>query len=186
MAAGGAAIGAALGMMVKLPRYKQAPVSDLRPDLLPGTVVRVQRASGPVTGTFVEASPEQVVIETADRQRVPIPRQEVTGIAWRSGKGAPPWAPPVILGTVGLLVGLAAANEPTCAPDDWLCMQGMETTMTGMAGFAIGVAIGGGISLMMTRPWRWEKASAPAPRLMLGPGAGGRVLVGVRQAIRFR
>lgn len=185
-AAGGAAIGAALGMLVKLPRYKKAPVSELRPDLLPGTVVRLQLASGPVTGTFVKASREQVIIETANRQRVLIPRQEVTRISWRSGKGRRPWALPVIFGAVGLFVGLTAANEPVCAPDAWLCMRGIETTVTGMTGLAIGTAVGTGISLMVPRPWRWEQASRPAPRLMLGPSTGGRVLVGVRQATRFR
>jgi hypothetical protein len=184
---GTAAAGAALGWLIKLPEYKRVPVSRIRPDPIPGTVVRVERASGRIDGILVEASPEQIVIEIPEGIRIPTPRHEVTAIAWRSGKKPPSVIPPILLGAVGVVVGLAAFPEDAdCQEGDWCEWdQGMGKLGYGFVGLGIGAAVGGGVSLAAGRPWAWEKAPAPAPRIMLRPGPDGRFVVGLSQAVRF-
>jgi hypothetical protein len=185
VAIGSAAAGAALGWLVKLPAFKKAPVSELRPDPLPGTIVQIKLHGDAITGTFVEAGPDQVVIEIPDQGRLPIPRRDVTGIAWRSGKAGPSLVPPLLLAAVGLAVGLAA-TAPECSPDEWLCMNEFSEGAYAITGAGIGMGIGLAISLVLPRSWNWEKAPPPAPRLTVRPAPGGRFMVGVNHAIRFR
>lgn len=164
-----AAVGAGLGFLVRLPRWQQQPVAAVRPEVLPGTVIRVSRWERPVLeGVFLGAAGDSVDLAIGG-ERIRVARQDIRRIAWRSGRAPPSLIPPVLFGTMGAGLGYLLTRRD-CSRE-WLCFDGIGA----IPGAAVGLTLGTVVALT-TRGWRWEGGEG-APRLGVRSLPDGRTLV---------
>lgn len=171
-----AGIGAGLivGHLVRTPRWRRTSLVTVRPDLLPGQLVRGAGAGPsrmPFQGVIARATPDSLYVVGQGGPAVAVSRHDLTGLEWpvarRRAIGYGIGLGALAGGLAGAALGYASYNE-----DDWFFdSAGATALFVGIAGAVFGMTVGGIVGALHHRTV-WESAprvEQPAVAAQIAP-----------------
>jgi len=172
----GAAVGGIVGSRIKTTRWQTLSLRTVRPDPLPGTVVRIVSprfsTGAPVRGTIRSWSADSVGFQRdGDPAVLVLPAGEVSSVEWPMSRGRQTKKGLGIGLGIGLVVGaiVAAATVEDCHVGDWICIPPeAQALFIGTGGGAVGGLIGAAIGYS-AHSTKWERGQPGPPRIAVAP-----------------
>ena len=172
----GAAVGGIVGSRIKTTRWHTLPLSTVRPDPLPGTVVRIVSlrfsTAAPVRGTIRSWSADSVGFQReGDTAVLVLPASEVSSVEWPMSRGRQTKKGAGIGLGIGLVVGaiVAAATVEDCSVNAFICIPPeAQALFIGTGGGSVGGLIGAAIGYS-AHSTKWEHGTPGPPRIAVAP-----------------
>ena len=172
----GAAVGGIVGSRIKTTRWHTLPLSTVRPDPLPGTVVRIVSprfsTGAPVRGTIRSWSADSVGFQReGDTAVLVLPASEVSSVEWPMSRGRQTKKGAGIGLGIGLVVGaiVAAATVEDCSVNAFICIPPeAQALFIGTGGGSVGGLIGAAIGYS-AHSTKWEHGTPGPPRIAVAP-----------------
>lgn len=163
---GATAAGAATGASIRQTRWKRVPLGSLRPDLVPGMLVRLrihrphggEKLEGVVSGTSRDSVTLLLKDGITHRQ---VAREAVRDAAWPNGARRANTEGLIIGLTAGLGVGAALAGGSSCDDSDVALFPCGLWTVLGIGAIASTGATMGYVFGSLVRKLQWEKGQVP-------------------------
>jgi len=172
----GGAVGGIVGSRIKTTRWHTLPLSTVRPDPLPGTVVRIVSlrfsTGAPVRGTIRSWSADSVGFQReGDTAVLVLPASEVSSVEWPMSRGRQTKKGAGIGLGIGLVVGaiVAAATVEDCSVNAFICIPPeAQALFIGTGGGSVGGLIGAAIGYS-AHSTKWEHGTPGPPRIAVAP-----------------
>ena len=172
----GAAVGGIVGSRIKTTRWHTLSLRTVRPDPLPGTVVRIASprfpTGAPVRGTIRSWSADSVGFQRdGDAAVLVLPASEVSSVEWPMSRGRQTKKGLAIGMGIGVVVGaiVAAATVEDCSVDAFICIPPeAQVLFIGTGGGAVGGLIGAAIGYS-AHSTKWERGQPGPPRIAVAP-----------------
>ena len=170
----GAAVGGIVGSRIKTTRWHTLPLSTVRPDPLPGTVVRIVSlrfsTAAPVRGTIRSWSADSVGFQReGDTAVLVLPASEVSSVEWPVSRRRQTMTGSLIGLGIGAVVGAIAAGVSAESCTSWCFFTPEESALIGgTGGGVLGAAIGA-VAGSLTHRTTWERGQPGPPRIAVAP-----------------
>lgn len=161
----GATVGAVAGSQSHRTKWKRVPLGPLRPDLLPGMMVRLKTMGGErIEGLVHQVGADSFsVVEADGGTERHLARQAVRSVEWPAGVRRAGREGTLIGTAVGLAAGIVSISGgcPDSGPNLLPCwwVQALGVVWATSAGYALGAAFG-----QLARKLIWEKGTVPLTR----------------------
>jgi len=172
----GAAVGGIVGSRIKTRRWQTLSLRTVRPDPLPGTLVRIVSprlsTGAPVKGTIRSWSADSVGFQPEhDAAVLVLPASEVSSVEWPVSRGRQTKKGGGIGLGIGVVAGaiVAAVTVEDCSVDAFICFPPeAQALFIGTGGGAVGMLIGAAIGYS-AHSTRWERGQPGPPRIAVAP-----------------
>jgi hypothetical protein len=168
------AVGGIVGSRIKTTHWEVLSLSTVRPEPLPGTLVRVVSPRlakiTPVTGTVRSWNPDSVWFQPENDSAVlGLPIGEVNSVEWPVAQRRQTTRGLLIGGGLGAVAGAIAGAETAGDCTGWLCFSSGEMALIGgLGGLVVGGVVGGVVGAL-THWTRWEHGEPGGRRIAVAP-----------------